>query len=94
MIPDFDGVTETLKTYFDGLYHSDTEMLGRVFHPQARYVCAIGDELVNLGMEEYFPVVDKTRTAGRAWRGTAGCDPVYRIRRAENRLRPRQLRDR
>ncbi|RVU34957.1 nuclear transport factor 2 family protein [Hwanghaeella grinnelliae] len=59
MSPDFDGVTETLNNYFDGLYHSDTEILGRVFHPQARYVCATAPDLVNLGMDEYFPVVDK-----------------------------------
>jgi hypothetical protein len=25
-----------LKTYFDGLYHGDTELLRQVFHPQAQ----------------------------------------------------------
>ncbi len=57
MTDDFAGVRETLQRYFDGLYNSDAEGLARVFHPQARYVCATEDELVNLGMEEYLPIV-------------------------------------
>jgi len=77
MGPDFAGVTETLNTYFDGLYHSDTERLGRVFHPQARYVCATTDELVNLGMDEYFPVVDKREPP--AARGEARRDAIQSI---------------
>ena len=58
MSPDFQGVTRTLKTYLDGLYHSDTNRLRDALHPQARYVSATGDKLVNLGMDEYFPIVD------------------------------------
>jgi len=58
MSQDFAAVSELLQLYFDGLYHSDTERLGRVFHPEARYVCATDPELVNLSMAEYFPVVD------------------------------------
>lgn len=48
-----------MALYFDGLYHSDINMLGRVFAPGARYVCATGGDMVNLGMDEYFPVVAK-----------------------------------
>jgi 4-oxalocrotonate tautomerase len=55
----FTAITEALQLYFDGLYHSDTDRLGRVFHPNARYVTASGDELVDLGMAEYLPIVDK-----------------------------------
>jgi len=55
----FAAIAEALQLYFDGLYHSDTERLRRVFHPNARYVTATGDELVDMGMDEYFPVVDK-----------------------------------
>lgn len=58
MSQDFAAVSELLQLYFDGLYHSDSERLGRVFHPQARYVCATDPALVNLSMAEYFPVVD------------------------------------
>lgn len=55
----FAAIAQTLQLYFDGLYHSDTERLRRVFHPNARYVTATGDELVDMGMDEYLPVVDK-----------------------------------
>jgi 4-oxalocrotonate tautomerase len=59
MSTEYEAVAKVLQTYFDGLYHSDTKRLGQVFHPQARYVCATEDKLVDLGMGEYFPIVDK-----------------------------------
>lgn len=46
-----------MRLYFDGLYHSDTERLAQVFHPSARYVCATATPVVNLGMDDYFPIV-------------------------------------
>ena len=55
----YEAVATVMQTYFDGLYHSDTKRLGQVFHPKARYVCATEDKLVDLGMDEYFPIVDK-----------------------------------
>lgn len=56
-------VVATLSTYFDGLYHSDTGRLERVFHPLAHYVTATeakanGDQPLHLTMEQYFPIVD------------------------------------
>jgi hypothetical protein len=51
-------LTGVLQTYFDGLHFSDTERLGRVFHPTARYVTATEGELLSLSMTEYFPIVD------------------------------------
>ncbi len=52
------AIEAQMQLYFDGLYHSDTERLGKVFHPDARYICATDDKLVNLGLPEYFPIVD------------------------------------
>ncbi len=52
-------LTAVLSDYFDGLYHSDTVRLARVFHPDAHYVCATGGTLLHLRMHEYFPIVDK-----------------------------------
>jgi Putative lumazine-binding len=52
------AIADVLAIYFDGLYHSDTERLRVVFHPQARYVTATDDPLVVWSMEDYFPVVD------------------------------------
>ena len=51
-------VVAVLKDYFDGLHHSDTQRLGRVFHPQAVYATASNGKPLVLRMEEYFPIVD------------------------------------
>lgn len=48
-----------LRDYFDGLYHCDTKKLATVFHPQATYATATEGRLLKLGMDEYFPIVDK-----------------------------------
>ncbi len=52
-------VAAALRDYFDGLYHSDTARLRRIFHSQAIYACATEGKLLHLTMEEYFPIVDK-----------------------------------
>jgi hypothetical protein len=57
--PRFDAVAAVLQEYFDGLCHSDTQRLRRVFHPQAVYACATAEPAVILRMEEYFPIVDQ-----------------------------------
>lgn len=51
-------VASVLQDYFDGLHHSDTQRLRRVFHPQAVYATASGGKTLVLRMEEYFPIVD------------------------------------
>jgi Putative lumazine-binding len=55
---DFAAIHSVLQLYFDGLYHSDTRRLAQVFHPQALYATAVGDEPIVWRMDEYFPVVD------------------------------------
>lgn len=55
---DFAGITGVLGLYFDGLYHSDTTRLARVFHPKAHYVCVTDGTLLYRDMAEYFAVVD------------------------------------
>jgi hypothetical protein len=56
--PDFAGVAGVLGLYFDGLYHSDTQRLAKVFHPKAQYVSVTDGTLLYRDMAEYFPVVD------------------------------------
>ncbi|MBA8889226.1 4-oxalocrotonate tautomerase [Dokdonella fugitiva] len=51
-------VVLALDDYFDGLHHSDTARLRRVFHPAALYACATDGSLLLRTMDEYFPVVD------------------------------------
>jgi hypothetical protein len=55
----FADVVTVLQNYFDGLYHSDTSRLRRVFHPQAHYYCATDGQLLHLDMERYFAIVDQ-----------------------------------
>lgn len=55
---DFVAIHSVLQLYFDGLYHSDTKRLAKVFHPQALYATAVGDKPIVWRMDEYFPVVD------------------------------------
>lgn len=54
----FAEVSAVLADYFDGLHHSDTARLRRVFHPEARYHCPTDGTLLTLDMAHYFPIVD------------------------------------
>lgn len=74
---DLAGVTATLHTYFDGLYHSDTGRLAQVFHPLAIYCCATEGPLLHRSMAEYFPIVDQRPSP--ASRGQARLDRIVSI---------------
>ncbi|WP_374310007.1 nuclear transport factor 2 family protein [Dongia sp.] len=66
MDPRYQEIVAALEIYFDGLYHSDTKRLARVFHPQAIYACATEGTLTYHTMASYFPVVDaRPAPAGR-----------------------------
>lgn len=56
---DFVAVADVLGTYFDGLYHADTDRLKIVFHPKAIYATADETPMLYRTMDEYFPVVAK-----------------------------------
>lgn len=73
----FAEVARVLAGYFDGLHHSDTAILRRVFHPAAQYVCATDGTLLQLRMDEYFPIVD--RRVSPASRGEARSDRIVSI---------------
>jgi len=51
------AIHELLTRYFDGLYHSDADLLSDVFHPQAVYVCVTDGSLTHLDMSTYLPIV-------------------------------------
>lgn len=46
-----------IRDYFDALYHCDTGLLQKVFHPKAVYATADETPLLHRTMEEYVPVV-------------------------------------
>ena len=52
-------VAALLQVYVDGLYHSDTQGLRQVFHPDAIYASASEGALRSMRMDEYFPMVDQ-----------------------------------
>lgn len=74
---EFEAVAAVLQDYFDGLHHSDTQRLRRVFHPRALYACATDGTLLALNMDDYFPIVD--RRASPASRGEARTDRILAI---------------
>ena len=55
----FVEVSAVHDNYFEGLHHSDSTILRRVFHPLALYACASDGALLTLRMDEYFPIIDK-----------------------------------
>ena len=70
-------VAAALQDYFDGLYHSDTSRLARVFHPQAHYYSATDGQLLHLDMAHYFQIVDQRPSP--ASRGDARTDRILAI---------------
>jgi hypothetical protein len=94
------AIAEAMTLYFDGLYHSDTARLAKVFHPNAQYVCATEGALTHLSMDQYLPVVD-TRPSP-ASRNEARYDriisiefagPVTAFVRAECAIGPKRFTD-
>lgn len=71
------AINDLLTVYFDGLYHSDTVRLRRVFHPLAQYVCATEGGPLHLGMEAYFAIVDQRPSP--ASRGETRSDRILGI---------------
>lgn len=96
----YSEVTAALADYFDGLYHSDTARLSRIFHPQAIYACATEGTLTHLTMDQYFPVVDArpspaSRNEPRADRivSIEFAGPVTAFVRAECAIGPKHFTD-
>ncbi|WP_420547812.1 nuclear transport factor 2 family protein [Curvivirga sp.] len=63
MTPDFlphqKDLFPVLKNYFDGLYHADSQLLSKVFHPDARYVNMTNNDYMNLSIPEYLHIIDQ-----------------------------------
>ncbi len=100
MTPPFDAITSVLNNYFEGLYRSDTQILRQVFHPAALYACATDGSLLTLGMDAYFPIVDKRPSP--ASRGDVRTDriisiefagPVTALARVECSIKPKHFTD-
>lgn len=73
----YGDVVAVLNDYFDGLRHSDTQRLRRVFHEQAVYATASHGEPLVLRMGEYLPIVDARPSP--ASKGEVGTDEIVSI---------------
>lgn len=73
----YGDVVAVLNDYFDGLRHSDTQRLRRVFHPQAIYATASHGKPLVLRMDEYLPIVDARPSP--ASKGEVGTDEIVSI---------------
>ena len=96
----FGEIAAVMADYFDGLYFSDTDRLGRAFHPDAQYVCASEGSLTRLSMDAYFPIVDArpspaSRSEPRADRilSIEFAGPVTAFVRAECAIGPKRFTD-
>ncbi|MHA7774206.1 nuclear transport factor 2 family protein [Roseibium sp. M-1] len=52
-----EALEAVISDYFDALYHCDTDLLQKVFHPKAIYATADETPLLYRTMDEYVPVV-------------------------------------
>lgn len=77
MDPRYGDVIAALADYFDGLHHSDSKRLARIFHPGAIYACATEGALTRLAMDAYFPIVDQRPSP--ASRGETRTDRIVAI---------------
>ncbi len=50
-------IKQVIQDYLEGLYRCDTELLARVFHPQALYATAVDAAPLIMDMATYLPVV-------------------------------------
>jgi hypothetical protein len=60
-----ENVERALHCYFEGLYHADSQLLAKAFHPDARYVNAMSGNYSNLSMSEYFKVIDQRHSPAK-----------------------------
>ncbi|WP_422039917.1 nuclear transport factor 2 family protein [Roseibium sp.] len=76
----FADLNAVIRDYFDALYHCDTGLLQKVFHPRAVYATADETPLLHRTMEDYVPVV--AARVSPASRGEARHDVIDEIQLA------------
>jgi hypothetical protein len=70
-------VQDLMTRYFEGLYHSDSDVLRTVFHPDLAYVNATEGTYEHMGLEAYMARIDARRPP--ASRGDAREEVIERI---------------
>ncbi|UJR83957.1 nuclear transport factor 2 family protein [Sandaracinus amylolyticus] len=59
---DRDDIRALVETYFEGLFHGDTNRLRRVFHERARLTGVVRGERSERGLDEYLAAVAHRRS--------------------------------
>ncbi|WP_261842039.1 nuclear transport factor 2 family protein [Aliamphritea ceti] len=77
-------ICSAMDVYFEGLYLADTEVLAKVFHPDARYVNMVEGDYMNKSLAEYFAAVDKRIPP--AANGDARCERIISVELGGERL--------
>lgn len=54
----YQAITQTVQTYFDGLYEGDTKKLGSVFHPTSHLFANMDGDLLDWSRDHWFEVVE------------------------------------
>ena len=93
-------IEATLQEYFDGLYHSDTDRLRRVFHPQAVYASATGGSSstarwtsTSRSSTHGRRPPPATRPAATVWCRSNWVGPVTAVARVECSIGPKRFDD-
>ncbi|MEM9632311.1 MAG: nuclear transport factor 2 family protein [Pseudomonadota bacterium] len=76
----FQDLQSVIGDYFDALYHCDTDLLQKVFHPRAVYATADETPLLHRTVDEYVPVVAARQSP--ASRGETRRDAIDEIQLA------------
>ncbi|WP_340677740.1 nuclear transport factor 2 family protein [Paraglaciecola sp.] len=70
-------VMVVLESYFDGLYHADSNILAPLFHSDARYVNTVAGDYMNYSMSEYLSTVKERKSPASL--AQSRCDNVISI---------------
>ena len=57
MSDSYQGITDVVQVYFDGLYECDPEKLATIFHPSAHLFANMDGTFVDWPREEWFEIV-------------------------------------
>ena len=59
---EFGKIIDLVQDYLDGIYEGAVEKLKSVMHQDARMISLSEDSYSNIGMDEYFDIVEKRRS--------------------------------
>jgi len=57
---DWTRIEQTVEDYFQGMYHSDTDRLGRAFHPDAFLMGYFNGKQTRISLQDWLAMIAKT----------------------------------